>query len=204
MHDPTKIMLSPQELEIVSDSSWVLTKQEIIRKVYEVFTAQVPVIARVFMERQANMPASILSSRPKISRGENYLGLPYVILDYPSVFRKDNIFAFRTMFWWGNFFSVTLHLSGEYKQIFERKMSETLLNSNKDEIYLCVNDEPWEHHFEQDNYRMVGSMATEDLKLLVAEKEFIKVAVKINLNRWNELGEQLPSAFSTIIKLIAT
>jgi hypothetical protein len=51
----------------------------------------------------------------KISRGENYQLLPYIILDYPSYFSRNNIFAVRTMFWWGNFFSITLHLSGDHK-----------------------------------------------------------------------------------------
>ena len=32
----------------------------------------------------------------------------------PAVFSKENIFAIRTMFWWGNFFSISLHVSGKY------------------------------------------------------------------------------------------
>ena len=55
---------------------------------------------------------AIVQSTPKIAKGENYLQLPYVLLDYPRCFDKENIFAIRTMFWWGNFFSITLHLSG--------------------------------------------------------------------------------------------
>lgn len=197
-------MLSPQELEIVNDTSWVLTKQEIIKKVYEVFNAQVPVITQLFMEHKANLPLTILSARPKISRGENYRSLPYVILDYPSIFNKENIFALRTMFWWGNFFSITLHLSGEYKQLFQEAIGEELWKSSDGDIYVCVNEEAWEHHFEPENFRLVNSMATEELKLLIAEKDFLKVAVKINLNRWNELEGLLPAAFTTLVRLITT
>jgi len=55
---------------------------------------------------------------PKISRGENYLGLPYLVLDYPRLFRPDAVLAIRTFFWWGHFFSSTLQLSGGYKTEF--------------------------------------------------------------------------------------
>ncbi len=34
------------------------------------------------------------------------------MLDYPRAFGRDSIFACRTFFWWGRFFSLTLHLAG--------------------------------------------------------------------------------------------
>jgi len=35
---------------------------------------------------------------PKISKGENYEGLPWVILDFPRYFDKENVFAIRCFF----------------------------------------------------------------------------------------------------------
>jgi hypothetical protein len=32
------------------------------------------------------------------------------------------VFAIRTMFWWGNFFSVTLHMKGNYREHFQEKL----------------------------------------------------------------------------------
>ena len=49
----------------------------------------------------------------KISRGENYRGLPYLILDYPAYFSQKDIFAFRTMFWWGHFFQCRTTSTGD-------------------------------------------------------------------------------------------
>ena len=34
-----------------------------------------------------DLPGDIAAIAPKIARGENYLGLPYVMLDYPRYFR---------------------------------------------------------------------------------------------------------------------
>ena len=64
------------------------------------------------------LPAEVAEISPKISKGENYNGLPYVMFDYPRFFTKENVFAVRTFFWWANYFSVTLHLKGEYKEMF--------------------------------------------------------------------------------------
>ena len=41
------------------------------------------------------LPAEMLFHSPKISKGENYKGLPYVMLDYPRCFGKTDIFAIR-------------------------------------------------------------------------------------------------------------
>ena len=66
-----------------------------------------------------------LNSSPKISKGENYKGLPWLVLDYPRYFNKEDIFAIRTLFWWGNFFSITLHISGKYKMRYEKKIIDS-------------------------------------------------------------------------------
>ena len=58
------------------------------------------------------LPEAVIQSSPKITRGENYQLLPYVILDYPRCFQKEQVFAIRTMFWWGKGISITLHVSG--------------------------------------------------------------------------------------------
>ena len=97
-------------MELVQNSEWILAKHSIIKKVYgmfgdlnELINAEPESFNYLFPEKNKNQNG-------KISKGENYRHLPYVILDYPAFFDKENIFTVRTIFWWGNFFSVTLHL----------------------------------------------------------------------------------------------
>ena len=66
-------------------------------------------------------PHAVDALNGKIFRGENYRQLPYLVLDYPKHFSKESVLAFRTMLWWGNFFSCTLHLQG--KALDERRSS---------------------------------------------------------------------------------
>src|SRR4051812_7539492 len=114
MTDATKITLSDKELSLVKNVEWILTKQMIIQKVYDLFAGGVETIRSAVINSHS-LPDNVRLSVPKIYKGENYLQLPYVIMDYPRCFDKEDIFAIRTMFWWGNFFSITLHLSGIYK-----------------------------------------------------------------------------------------
>jgi len=204
MPDLTKIMLSPQQLIIVEDASWVLTKQEIIKKVYELFHSQIPVIGQLFMRHKDDWPAALLSAVPKISRGENYRNLPYAILDYPAVFDKENIFALRTMFWWGNFFSITLHLSGRFKELYQKGIMGNMAKNGEEDLYICVNNKAWEHHFEPVNYIPLYSLNPEELESHIQTKEFLKIALKINLNQWNKLEGLLPAAYNKVLQLLGS
>src|SRR4051812_8041543 len=107
----SKVQLSPEELRLVQNTEWILTKREIIKKIYDLFGEVHNVMRKEISENPDLFPQNIIGRSGKISKGENYRGLPYLILDYPASFERDNAFALRTMFWWGNFFSVTLHLS---------------------------------------------------------------------------------------------
>ena len=51
---------------------------------------------------------------PKISKGEAYRGLPWLMLDYPRYFGKEGHLSIRVFFWWGNFIAIYLHSSGVY------------------------------------------------------------------------------------------
>ena len=126
MSTDTKITLSDKELSLVTNADWILTKQIVIEKVYRMFSGSIPSLQSLMMQEQVKLPPEARSSIPKIYKGENYLQLPYVMFDYPRSFNKENIFALRTMFWWANFFSITLHISGDHvktvkKQIIKNK-----------------------------------------------------------------------------------
>src|SRR6478672_2018750 len=109
MEGHTKIQLSDVEMDLVNNTGWILTKHDIIKKVYVLFGELSESMHKELASFEKYLPAEVFLKSAKITRGENYKMLPYVILDYPAFFDRDHIFAVRTMFWWGNFFSITLH-----------------------------------------------------------------------------------------------
>ncbi len=77
------VLLTNRELQIVTDAEVLITKNKIIKKVVQLFAG---LSAQYAHQAQASGYETQWSA--KISRGENYCGLPYVILDYPREFSK--------------------------------------------------------------------------------------------------------------------
>src|SRR2546430_2748604 len=152
MKHETKITLSDKELELVCNSDWILTKQAIIEKVYHLFGELAALMQQYVMNKKNLLLDEIILNSPKISKGENYNKLPYVMLDYPRCFKKEKTLAIRTMFWWGNFFSIQLQLSGEYKKAALSNLKINFSALQKNDYSICISGNPWEHHFDRDNY----------------------------------------------------
>lgn len=161
---------------------------------------QIPVIKELSPASISVFP-EIAGSQPKISRGEKYLGLPWVMLDYPAVFAKHNVFAVRTMFWWGNFFSVTLHISGTYKAALLAKLNNSLKQTKDIPFYISNAELEWDHHFEETNYQPIHLAIQDHLSLLPAA-DFIKIALKFPLNELDRMENNLLSAYRNIFALL--
>lgn len=193
-------MLSDQELALVKDAGWILTKQIIIQKVYEMMADRIPAINSC-LKLGLFLSDEITDSVPKIYKGEQYLQLPYVMMDYPRCFDKEHIFAIRTMFWWANFFSITLHLSGKYKQALIEKIRNNL-STGIPGIFIGVHTEEWQHHFEENNYRLFENLSREEKTQFVENKSFIKLALKFNLDEWNSMPMLLDAGYEKITRLM--
>jgi hypothetical protein len=195
-----KIRLSPTEMDMVNNADLILTKNAILKKVNQLL-GQLQSKQQEYVSLYAKgLPQKISVSSPKISKGENYKGLPYLILDYPRLFEHENIFAIRTMFWWGNFFSVTLHLSGVYKKDMEEKLIASYNDIKEKGYYCCKNEDPWEHHFEELNYVSVREINKNDFEKIVHEKIFVKLAKKIPLQNWDDAESLLAGCFKDIME----
>ena len=200
--NPAKIRLSQTEMELVTNADLILTKNAILKKVNQLLGNLQAKQQEIVRLQAPGLAEKVSGTSPKISKGENYKGLPYLILDYPRYFDHENIFAVRTMFWWGNFFSVTLHLSGDHKKKAEGKLIASFKTLCEKGFYCYGNEDPWEHHFESENYRLLSEMSKNDFERSVREKPFIKIANKISLLKWDDAEEILQGYFEEIIGMM--
>ncbi len=200
MKSDAKIHLSKLEKELVLNKEWIFTKQLIIEKVYNLFGELHCVFQKISENEKNFLPEYFQITAGKISKGENYDGLPYVMLDYPSLFSKENIFSIRTMFWWGNFFSITLHISGgKYK--LKENFSNLIAYLSENNFYVCVNENEWQHGFEPSNYIAGKNMDVNQLREL-SKKNFFKISKSIELSKWNNATKFLETSFKEIIEFI--
>ena len=200
MNEEAKIQLSAREMELVNNTEWIFTKQLIIEKVYHLLGQLHHDFKKIIQKEKSFLPELLQKPGGKISKGENYQGLPYAILDYPAIFSKENIFAVRTMFWWGNFFSISLHLSGKsFNDISDFSKAIEFLKKNN--FSVSIHENEWHHHFQPSNFININELETEKIKHL-KKKKFLKIAKKTDLAEWNSAIEFLEEAFEEIIEFI--
>jgi hypothetical protein len=199
--DRTKIRLSPEEEELVATADWILTKNRVIQKINQLLS-NVQTSQQQLLQSCATLEKEVLTSSPKISKGENYKGLPWLVLDYPRYFNKEDVFAIRTFFWWGNFFSITLHLSGKYKVKYEKKIIRSFESLKEKDFSVCINEEQWEHHFEASNYLPVSGMNQLHFEERIHNGSFIKLAKKIPLKQWDDVEKKLLEIFGQLINTL--
>jgi hypothetical protein len=187
-----------REFQIIQDREFLITKSEITSKMQDLLVDVRSELKDTFHQSRLaqNLEEGHLSG--KISKGENYRGLPYLLLDYPAYFSKEDIFAFRTMFWWGNFFSCTLHLQGEYLALYRNQLADNIVKLTTEDTYLCVNNTPWEYHYEGNNYKI---LALDDLDFMKVHP-FLKISRRFELDNWKKLTTQANEFLGQLIDII--
>jgi hypothetical protein len=191
--DAAKIQLSSAEMALVTDPEWILTKNSIMGKVVAMFAA-LSEVYRPLLRGGGN--------DPKIAKGENYKGLPYVMLDYPRIFGKEDVLAIRTMFWWGHAFSTTLHLKGSYKDLFLpviRSHWGALVAAG---FHAGVSEDEWQHEHVPENYRAMEAFP-EDVFAEEA-RPFLKLSARCELDRWKEASAVLEEQFRVLVGVLSS
>jgi len=183
----SKIHLSPAEIELMQNAEIILTKNSVLEKIKSLL-GNVQKNQMLFIQER-NLQNTIFKVSPKISKGENYLGLPYLILDYPRQFSEQDFFFIRTMFWWGNFFSCTLHLAKDSKKFFKERIKQSKLMLG--DHYISINDDAWVHHLKESDYRKIDLLTQSQFDQACEKFGHIKIAGQHSLDEWEKMPLQL-------------
>ena len=197
-------MLSTKERELVLNTDWILTKNAVIQKVYDLFGGLSLEYQDLLTNHHFSLPPEAQKHFPKISKGEQYEGLPWVMLDYPRYYTKSDSFGIRSFFWWGNFCSITIQLSGIHQQnYFESIQNYFMINgiasAKCKDWFIGINDDPWLHNFEKNNFQPIS----EKLLKAMPDMRYIKLAKKIPLQQWDGVTNFFEQNFLGIISMLA-
>lgn len=195
-----KIRLSGEEQLLVCNGDWILTKNRVLDQVSSFLADLQEEQADWIREKAPILPGSVLDVSAKVSKGEQYLGLPYRVLDFPRCFGPSAIFAIRTFFWWGHYFSVTLHLAGHWKKETENSLISSFSAIKDENLYICTGTDPWQHHFTDDYYLPIRSLNHVTWEKIILEQPFIKLSTRQELTAWEQMGERLLSDFGRLIR----
>ena len=206
MNDAAKVQLSTDEMALVSDPAWILTKNSIMERAVQLmaelsqhYESELAGLRQMMTSAGSQLPANW--DRPKISRGENYQGLPYVILDQPRLFGKEDILAIRTMFWWGHYFMVTLHLKGVMLERFAGGLERHAGELAAAGFHIATSGDEWRHELEGGHYMLLDGAASDKLQA-VSEYPFLKLSAKCPLDKWNDAPEILSGLNKMLIRVL--
>ena len=198
--EKAKIHLSANEWKMIRETDWIFVKKQINLKVFELL-GSLAAENRIVIPSKTGLPEEVRLSEPKITKGEQYKDLPYILLDYPKVFGREGVFAVRTIFLWGKQFSVTLHLSGKYKQQYESAFIKNYLP--KQNHYCCFESfcsSEWEHEVVAPYYLPTIEINSDQLAAYVRSSTFMKLGIPFSLDEWDLLPEKLLKAHQTLLE----
>jgi hypothetical protein len=200
MIQQTKIQFLPAEMELVSSPDIILTKNAILQKIKSFFEEVQMKQQDILKKYSSQLLEEVIKISPKISRGENYKGLPWLVLDNPRHFQHNNIFAIRTMFWWGNFFSITLHVSGNNKNDLLKNLTQNASLLAKNDFYIYNGTKEWEHDIDPDSYKKLSAINEDELQKIISTNSFLKLAVKFTVESLEAVEDKLLRNYELLIK----
>ena len=192
----SKVTLSPEEWALVSNPDIILTKNAVIDKVYHLLGMAAEQYSRKTAELPEKLKGDWLQVAAKISRGEQYLGLPWVMLDYPRHFAAGDTKAIRSFFWWGHGFSLHLILQGKYREQWI-KNADDWLQKGADNWYIDLATDPWQHHFREETCMPIRKVSAQ----AVISHSFVKYSCWFPMEAWNEIPALWENIFQQWIRI---
>jgi hypothetical protein len=199
----SKIMLSDDELLFLQQTQPFALKAAVTEKVYEFLAIAKAGIAGINEQNTFIFPKGTDTVSGKISKGENYKGLPYFVLDFPKLFNTENIFAFRVMLWWGNYWSVHLHLSGTSWQLYRTAVYQNIGKIAGENFYLNTSDEEWNYEMNESNFLPINEANIEAIKDRIQSLGYLRLSAK------TAISPQLPDKwifehYTQLMQLVLT
>lgn len=174
------VMLSHTELEMVTNAELILTKNRIIQKVMQLFGEVSAAAQSSLANGLLNDLPEVQAIGPKISKGEQYQELPWVMLDYPRLFSNQHVLAIRCFFWWGHYVSIVLHLKGAYVQQHREALQASVWDAGT--LFDTGHDE-WNNDLTHPDFQPIQQVPA----AVWHERSYIRIATKIPLSEWDRI-----------------
>ncbi len=194
--------LTEREFRYLADTDFLRTKVEIYQKTDQLLSVTQERLQDYINRQNPAFGLEVLTRGGKISRGENYRQLPYHVLDYPRRFTAADVFALRTMVWWGNHLSLTLHLAGNSLATYRPELQSGLGQLQQWNWQVCVGTDPWQYVRDNTYYRSAQSWMQNDWPEWVERREFCKFSVFLSLSQWDQLPEEAVIFLDRIVTIL--
>ncbi|MES2779891.1 MAG: hypothetical protein V4651_08325 [Bacteroidota bacterium] len=174
------IKLTKHELDFASDTIYPETKQSVMLKMRELFAECGQKLNQNVLYQELTQNGQF-----KITKGEQYKGLPYLVLDCPQIKGSDFDWVARTMFWWGHYISCNLIIRTD---MLEPKKQASALHQLK-KTRILTGHNLWEQELESDAYSKLSDLSIVDITHILQDNTYLKISRKIALRKHARLPE---------------
>ena len=192
--------LSNRELDVVKNTEFLLIKNKILDKIRSKLSETSSMLVAEIKADFPHIYERFGIESPKISRGEKYHGLPYLVLDYPRFFDKGNTFSFRTTFLWGHYVNCSLHVEGDMVDL--SSLENRWKSLSKQDLYVCLHSTPWEHYLTKPYFAHISSMNAQDLQKHYHANQFIKIASRLEYGQLENLPDLVSLRFRSLVDFL--
>jgi hypothetical protein len=197
LNNSEETLFSTKELEIINDTDFFRLKSTVTQKFYQLFGKLIHEIKAEKNLLNFDFPKGMDITNGKITKGENYLGLPYVVADFPKIFNQQGVFTFRMWFWWGNYILFSWHLSGDYLIAQQKFLISKFEDFKKADFLIFIGTDEWQQHISKGSYLALKNVSKTDYEKLIT-KPFFKICQKIefqNIEKVIHIGKNTLKTF---------
>lgn len=173
-------MIPQEQLSFLSDKNNFLLKNEVDTTVNKLLYSFQNSIFDLLDKEQYALPAKLSKLPGKVTKGNNLKGFPFQVSDYPSTFNKEDIFSFRSIVWYGHFFSFSLILSGVPK---ENHIVDLEKITNKG-YKLVTNEAIWETDLINEGSIDISTGELKAISALIKKSSGFKIFKAYELNQF--------------------
>jgi hypothetical protein len=191
-------ILSETEISAWNNSNIFKVKQNVIQCICEANANTIDEIKNL----KSNLFNSFRFKNAKISKGENYTNLPWVMADYPAYFDTANIFAFRMFYLWGTEINFFLLIKGDFLKHYQTIILSQIKNNIFETIYIYIGNNAWQHHVDE-QYQPIQQINIENIITQINSGGFLKLAFHYSPDKINNIEKLGFEAWQLYYKLLS-
>lgn len=173
---------TPEEMRMISDTDFFPAKAEMIRKLHEEFMK----LRDQLRAECETIPLSLVPAGTdfvtgQLVKGEKFHDFPYVYLDFPKFFSKEEMFAFRSFFWWGHSLIFCWLLSGPRLGEYQKRLITSHETLAHHAVFFSTAGTPWEWGLEKPHAVFLSEINKARLKEILKDRPFLKLGCSMPL-----------------------
>ncbi|MBO3696859.1 hypothetical protein [Roseivirga sp. E12] len=172
-------MLTERQKDFITDSEGFIIKNEVDTQVNRLLYSFHESLSSLIEEKPFHLPAKLGKTPFKVSKGNNHKGFPFQVIDFPASLGQTDAYSFRSVIWYGNFFSFSLLLKGEPKTIYESYLSRLTSKG----YTMTWADNIWETEISIINSIDINVSSLEKARGIYQSNEALKIFKSYNLNQ---------------------